>query len=55
MSAFTKYLDNVKKHPNRVDFGFEAKKMADDPKQSPMIDCHHSWWWKLRNTVIGTI
>jgi hypothetical protein len=18
-------------------------------------DCHHSWWWKLKNTVIGTI
>ena len=18
-------------------------------------DCHHSWWWKLKNTIIGTI
>jgi hypothetical protein len=22
---------------------------------SNVNDCRHSWWWKLKNTVIGTI
>jgi len=35
--------------------------IEDQPNQGQTLpidsvsDCHHSWWWKLKNTIIGTI